>query len=55
MARAYSIIKYLVDTEHMDPTKLSGVGYGEFQPLVPNTTKENKAQNRRIQITIARK
>ncbi len=55
MARALSIIKYLVDVEGVSPTRLAGVGYGEFRPLVPNTTLENRAQNRRIELTILRK
>jgi chemotaxis protein MotB len=29
------------------------VGRGEFQPLVPNDTPENKAKNRRTEIIIS--
>lgn len=55
MARSLSIIKHLVDSEGLSPTRLAGVGYGEFRPLVPNTSLENRAQNRRIELTILRK
>ncbi|MBI4346907.1 MAG: flagellar motor protein MotB [Elusimicrobia bacterium] len=55
MARSLSIIKHLVENESLDPTRLAGVGYGEFRPLAPNTTEENRAQNRRIELTILRK
>ncbi|MBI5201669.1 MAG: flagellar motor protein MotB [Elusimicrobia bacterium] len=55
MARSLNIIKYLVDIEGLSPTRLAGVGYGEFRPLVPNTSAANRAQNRRIELTILRK
>ncbi|MDD3127328.1 MAG: flagellar motor protein MotB [Elusimicrobiaceae bacterium] len=54
MARAYSIIKYLGDDEGIDPSRMSGVGYGEYRPLVPNDSAENMSRNRRIQINIVR-
>jgi chemotaxis protein MotB len=53
-ARATNVLRLLVDKTHIDPTKISSVGYGEFRPLVPNTTEENKAKNRRVDIVILR-
>jgi len=32
--------------------RLKPVGYGQDQPLVPNTTQENKAKNRRVEANI---
>jgi chemotaxis protein MotB len=29
-------------------------GYGEFHPAFPNDTDENRAKNRRIELTIVR-
>ena len=32
--------------------RLSAVGYGQAQPVAPNDTPENKARNRRIELTV---
>ena len=31
---------------------MSAEGYGEYRPLVPNTSEENRARNRRVEIHI---
>lgn len=36
----------------MSRTVLSAVCYGEYQPVAANDTRENKAQNRRIEIVL---
>ena len=36
----------------MKPQQLSGAGYGEFDPVAPNDTPENRARNRRIEIVL---
>lgn len=46
--RADAVVKALGATYGVDTTRLSSVGYGEEQPLVPNDTPEHMAQNRRI-------
>lgn len=51
-ARAVNVLKYFVDEKKFDPTKFSATGYGEHRPLVENTTSENKANNRRVDILI---
>jgi chemotaxis protein MotB len=51
-ARALSVLRFFVDKTDMDPRKLSAVGYGEYHPLVPNDTPENKRLNRRVDIVI---
>lgn len=53
-ARAFSVIKYFIEEGKMEPSKFSAFGYGEFMPLVPNDTRENRAMNRRIEINIIR-
>ena len=50
--RALSVLHYLVDQEHVDPSRLSVLGYGEFQPAAPNDSKENKKINRRVEVVI---
>jgi len=51
-ARALAVLRFFSDNTDMDPRKLSGVGYGEYQPLVPNDTPENRKLNRRVDIVI---
>ena len=52
--RAYSVIQHFVKKYNFPPTQMSALGYGEFQPLVPNNSRENRAKNRRIEINIIR-
>lgn len=49
--RAQSAMKYLI-THGVPETKVIAKGYGESVPLVPNTTDENKAKNRRVEVKI---
>lgn len=53
-ARAFSVIRYFIEEENIKPERLSAVGYGEYRPLYPNDTEENRAKNRRIEINIVR-
>ena len=53
-ARAFSVIRYFIEEENITPQRLSAVGYGEYRPLYPNDTEENRAKNRRIEINIIR-
>lgn len=54
MARAYEVMEHLIEVEGIAPERLSGSGYGEYRPVVPNDTPENRAQNRRIEINLIR-
>jgi len=51
-ARALAVLRFFADKADMDPRKLSAVGYGEYHPLAPNDTKDNKRLNRRVDIVI---
>lgn len=51
-ARAFSVVKYFIEESKIHPQRLSALGYAEFRPKVPNTTEENRAKNRRIEINI---
>jgi len=46
--RAASVLKYLV-SKGLDPSRLTSKGYGMEKPVVPNTTDQNRALNRRVQ------
>lgn len=50
-ARAVEVTRLLIESG-MNPDVLAAAGYGEFDPVAPNDTNENKAQNRRIEIVL---
>lgn len=50
-ARATTVLHYLEDTG-IDPRKLQATGYGEYRPVAPNDTKENRQRNRRVEVVI---
>ncbi len=49
-ARATAVARWLHEHAGLDPAKLSAAGHGEFRPVKPNDTPENRAANRRISI-----
>jgi chemotaxis protein MotB len=51
-ARALAVVRFLQD-QGVDPTRLAGAGYGEFQPVAANDTPEGRSLNRRIEIVLA--
>jgi len=51
-ARALNVVKYMAQNGNVDPARLSAIGYGEYRPLAPNTTIENRKSNRRIEIYV---
>lgn len=51
-ARAIAVLRYLVEVEGINPTRLYGAGYGEYRPIADNSTPEGRAQNRRADIVI---
>lgn len=52
IARAVSVIDYFTKVKGLPADKFIVAGYGEFRPLYPNDTPENRAQNRRIEINV---
>lgn len=48
-ARALSVVKELMK-DGINGDKLGAVGYGEFRPLNPNDSEENRQKNRRVTI-----
>lgn len=50
--RAVNFMVILLENDRLNPEKFSAKGYGEYQPLVPNSNKENRAQNRRVEVLI---
>lgn len=54
-ARAHSVLHYVEDKYGTEPDRLAAVGYGEFNPIADNETREGRAQNRRVVITVGSK
>jgi len=51
--RAESVVTYLVDTVHVNRSRLSAVGYGWTRPIADNATDEGKRENRRINAVVS--
>jgi chemotaxis protein MotB len=54
MARAMSVVNYLVQYEGLSPHRMGVAAFGEFHPRFPNDTPEHRAANRRIEISVLR-
>jgi chemotaxis protein MotB len=53
-ARAINVARYL-QQQGLDPAVLSAAACSEYRPVADNATKEGRAKNRRIEITLAGK
>ena len=49
--RAESVTEYLI-TKGIDKNRLKSYGFGDSLPILPNTSEENRAQNRRVEIKV---
>ncbi|WP_067727063.1 flagellar motor protein MotB [Oceanobacillus damuensis] len=52
VTRALNFMSLVLENEDLDPTLFSAKGFGEYKPLVPNTSDENRAKNRRVEVLI---
>ena len=50
-ARAVEVVDFMI-ASGLDPKRLSAAGYADQSPVAGNDTSENKAKNRRIEITL---
>ena len=50
-ARAISVVQYLASLG-VPPQRLVAAGFGEFQPLDPDTTEDAYKRNRRIELKL---
>jgi len=51
-ARASAVVAYMIEHDRIDPARLSAAGYGEYHPKVPNSSPQNRARNRRIDLVV---
>jgi chemotaxis protein MotB len=50
--RAVNVSRYLIESIGIVPERVSVAAYGQYRPMVPNTSPENQARNRRVDIVI---
>lgn len=51
-SRATSVAHYILEFTAIAPERITVQGYADSRPLAPNDTAENRAKNRRVEITI---
>ena len=51
--QAMQILRHLL-TQGIEPGRLSATGFGELEPLFPNTTEKNREKNRRVEFVLER-
>ncbi len=49
--RATAVLRYLVD-KGVNPRRMTATGYADTDPIVPNTSLENMAKNRRVEFVL---
>jgi len=49
--RAESVMNYLIKLG-LNPERVQAKGYGEYKPILPNTSVANKAKNRRTEVRV---
>ncbi len=51
--RAVTVLRYLL-TQGIEADRVTATGYGSLNPLMPNTSEENRARNRRVEFVLQR-
>lgn len=52
VARAVNFMTLMTSVSNLHESQFSVKGYGEFKPLVPNDSVENRAKNRRVEVLV---
>lgn len=52
--RAARVAAYIQVRTNLSPEKIVSVGYGQFRPIAPFDTAENRAKNRRVELLITK-
>ncbi len=55
VSRASTVARFLINEMDMNPNQFVVSGYSSNRPIVPNTTAENRAKNRRVEIIISKR
>lgn len=51
-ARAVNVVRYLIEHDRLDPTRISAAGYGQYHPRTDNNSPEARQQNRRVDVVL---
>lgn len=51
--RSVAVLRYLL-SKGIESTRLTATGFADLNPLLPNTTEENRARNRRVEFVLER-
>ena len=51
--RAESVTQYMI-SQGVKPNLVAAQGFGDAQPVASNNTPQGRAQNRRVEVTLAR-
>lgn len=52
--RAITVLRTLINAG-IEPNRLTATGFADLQPIVPNSTPENKARNRRVEFVLQKR
>lgn len=52
-ARAAAVVNFFLTRSLIRPEKIATMAFGEYRPLLPNDSPENRAKNRRVEIILA--
>ena len=53
-ARSSTVVERLTTVDGVDPERVVAIGYGQYHPVVPNTSPTAEAENRRVNIVVSR-
>jgi chemotaxis protein MotB len=53
-ARATTVVERLTTVDGVHPGRVVAIGYGQYHPIVPNTSPAAQAENRRVNIVVTR-
>lgn len=54
VARAVKVVRFFLEEGSLAPDRLSALGFGEYRPIAPNNSSNNRARNRRVDIVVLR-
>jgi chemotaxis protein MotB len=53
-ARSSTVVERLTTIDAVNPERVVAIGYGQYHPVVPNTSPAAQAENRRVNIVVSR-
>ncbi len=51
-ARATTVVRYLIDQHHVDPSRIGAAGYADARPVAANDSEEHRRLNRRVDLVV---